>query len=146
MGEDILVARKAGKKIMELLRAGEEVILNGTRKVMDEAEESAFMDGIEIGIVNTIASLYEANTKDEEIIRVLTKCWGMNREEAEDRLIYEKGQAPVRVLKEYMKLKGYSDSEIDDFIRIHQVSIKVRNDRELWELRRNPEKLMKIVQ
>lgn len=140
-----MVTRKAGMKIMELLRAGEEVILNGTRRVMNDAEESAFMDGIEIGIVKTIASLYEANTKDEEIIRVLTKCWGMNREEAEDRLIYEKGQAPVRALKEYMRLKGHSDREIDDFIRTHQVSIKVRNDRELWELRRKPEKLMKMV-
>lgn len=69
----------------------------------------------------------------------------MNRKEAEDRLIYEKGQTPVRALKEYMKLKGYPDDEIDDFIRSHQVSIKVRNDKELWELRRNPDKLMKVL-
>lgn len=139
------MASSSGMKIMEVLKAGEKIIYNRARNAIDEAEESAFIEGIEIGIVNTIASLYEANVEDEEIIRVMTKCWGINKEEAENRLLSEKIEAPVRALKEHLRLKGYSNSEIDDFIKSHQVKIKVRHEKELWELRRKPDKLLKIL-
>jgi hypothetical protein len=32
--------------------------------------------GIEIGIANTVAALYEANVEDSDIINLLNKYWG----------------------------------------------------------------------
>ena len=49
-------------------------------------------------------------------------------------------------LKRYLKMQGYSKREISEFMKSNMALIKISHNKELWELRRNPEKLMKAVQ
>lgn len=93
-----------------------------------------------------MAALYDADVDDDEIIRVLNKYWGINRDEAENRLVYEKCQAAIRELERYLKMQGFSAIEINQFMKSNNASIKIRHSNELWKLRRKPEKLMKEVQ
>jgi len=47
---------------------------------INQSGEAAFSDAIEIGITNTVVSLYDTDVDDEEIIHVSNKYWGINRE------------------------------------------------------------------
>ncbi len=113
---------------------------------MNEVAEEAFLQAIEIGIENTIASLYDTNVNDDEIISALNKFWGINKNEAESRIIYEKSKATIRELEYYLKMQGWDASKINQFMKSNMVRIKIRHNNELWKLRRKPEKLMQEVQ
>lgn len=119
-----------------------EIIADAIYKKADDA----FAEAIEIGISNTIASLHDADVKDEEIVRVMNNQWGINREETESRLRDEKAQAAIRALENHMRMQGLSANEINEFMLAHKARIRIRHDGQLWLLRRNPEKLMKEVQ
>jgi len=137
-------------KLIDYLKEGGKFAADLAKKLygdsINQAGEAAFSDAIETGITNTIAALYDADVGDEEIFRVLNKYWSIDRDEAEERLLFEKKQAPIRELKQYLKMQGFSKTEINNFINSNQAAIKVRHNKELWKLRRNPEKLMKEVQ
>lgn len=113
---------------------------------LNEAGEIAFSEALEMGIQNTIYSLYDANVNDDEIIRVLNKVWGINKSEAEDRIIYEKTEATIRELEHYLKMQGWSYAKIKEFKISNMVGTKIRNNTDLWKLRYRPEKLMQEVQ
>jgi len=113
---------------------------------INQAGEAAFSDALEVGIANTLSALYDTDVSDEEIIRVLGKYWGVNIDEAEERLVFEKSQAAIRELRWYLKMQGYSIKETDNFMRLNNASRKIKHNRDLWKLKRNPEKLMKAVQ
>lgn len=136
--------------IKEYLKKGEciikDLLINIYGECLNETGERAFSEAIEIGIQNTIASLYDANVNDDEIIRILNKIWGINKSEAEDLIVYEKIQATIRELEHYLKMKGWSYVKIEEFMKSNMVRIKVRHNNELWKLRYKPEKLMKEVQ
>lgn len=136
--------------VKEYLSAGGKFITGITLKLygdsINKAGEAAFSDAIEVGISNTIAALYDADVDGEEIIRVLNKYWGINRDEAEERIIYEKRQAVIRELESFLKMQGYSAKEIKQFMKSNNALIKIRHSNDLWELRRKPEKLMKAIQ
>lgn len=136
--------------VKEYLAAGGKIAASLALKLygdsINQAGEVAFSDAIEIGITNTISALYDADVDEERIFHVLNKYWGINRDEAEERLIYEKSQAAIRELKHFLKMQNYSATKINEFMESYRVSIKIRHDNELWKLRRNPEKLMQVVQ
>lgn len=136
--------------VKEYLATGGKIVAGLALKLygdsINQAGEAAFSDAIEIGITNTMAALYDADVDDNEIIRVLNKYWGINRDEAENRLVYEKCQAAIRELERYLKMQGFSAIEINQFMKSNNASIKIRHSNELWKLRRKPEKLMKEVQ
>lgn len=137
---DIFNYLKNGGKLIEKLA------LKFYGESLNQTGEQAFSEGIEIGIENTFAALYEANVRDEKILHVACECWGINRREAEERLIFEKQQASIRSLKQFLKLQGYSATDINDYIRDHSATIKIRHDKDLWRLKDNPEKLMKAIE
>lgn len=136
--------------IKEYLKEGKEILgnlfINIYGESLNRVSEDAFSEAIEKGIENTIASLYDADVSDDEIIRVLNKFWGINKSEAESRIIYEKSQATIREVKHCLKMQGWSDIRIKDFMKLNRVSIKIRHNNELWKLRRRPEKLIQEVQ
>ncbi len=136
--------------VKEWLAAGGKIVAGLTLKFygdsINQAGETAFSDAIEIGISNTIAALYDADVDGEEIVRVLNKYWGINRDEAEERLVHEKKQAAIRELERFLKMRGFSAIEIKQFMKSNNALIKIKHNNELWELRRKPEKLMKAVQ
>lgn len=132
--------------IKEYWVLGRNLVLKLYGDSINQAGEEAFSDAIEVGISNTIAALYDADVDGEEIIRVLNKYWGINRDEAEERIIYEKKQAAIRELERFLKMQGFSAIEINQFMKSNKALIKIKHNNELWKLRREPEKLMKAVQ
>lgn len=114
-------------------------------ETLNQAGEKAFSEAIEIGLANTFATLYEANVDDRIILSVATKHWGIDIKEAEDRLVFEKQQAAIRSLKQYLKLQGYSQRESENFFRETQAIIKIKHNNNLWKLKDTPEKLLKSV-
>lgn len=144
------MSKISSEDVKEYLGEGGKIVASLALKLygdsINKAGEVAFSDAIEIGITNTIAALYDADVDTEKIFHVLNKYWGINRDEAEERLIYEKSQAAIRELKHFLKMQCYSAKEIDQFMKENRVSIKIRHNNELWKLRRNPEKLKQEVQ
>jgi len=113
---------------------------------INRADEEGYSDGIQVGIRRTVAALYDTDVNDNEIIRVLLKFWGIDKADAERRLLREKWWAAVRELEQYLKIQGYSDTEIEQFMKSNNTVVKIHDNRDLWKLRRNPEKLLKAVQ
>jgi hypothetical protein len=113
---------------------------------LDQAGEQAFSEAIELGIENTVASLYDAKVSDKEIIRVVCEHWGISHQDAEDRLVWEKKQAAIRSLKQYLKLQGYSSLDIKEFMSETKVLVRIRHEKDLWKLKDAPEKLFKTLQ
>lgn len=118
--------------------------LNIYGESLNQAGEQAFSEAIEFGIENTISALYDAKVNDKEICRVVSEHWGISYQEAEDRLVWEKQQATIRSLKQYLKLQGYSGIDIDSFMR--KSNVRIRHEKELWKLKDAPEKLFKALQ
>lgn len=136
--------------IKNFFEAGGKIIGNATLIIADnilsQEEAKGLEEGIEIGIKNTIASLYEYNVPDKEIIRIVGEYWGLDSKEIEDRLLYEKEQAVVRNFKCYLKLQGYTKEKINKYMKDNEVGIKIRNKPELWSLKNKPEQIKKIIE
>ena len=101
---------------------------------LNKAGEQAFAEAIEIGIENTIASLYDTKVDDKEIIRVVSKHWGICDREVEDRLVWEKHQAAISDLsishKTIEKWKAIGFSEYEKYSLIFMITAN-----ELFRLR-----------
>ena len=140
----------SSEDVKEYLAAGGKYVADLALKTygdsINQAGEAAFSNAIEIGITNTITALYDADVDDDEIIRVLNKYWGIIQDEAEKRLVFEKGQAAISELERYLKMQGYTAIKINQFMKSNNAHVKIRRSNELWKLRRKPEKLMKEVQ
>lgn len=136
--------------VLEFLKSGGGVLSTLALEIygesLNQVGEIAFSEAIGIGIENTIASLYEADVDDREILRIVSEQWGIRIEEVEDRLVWEKRQSAIRSLKQYLKLQGFTKGEIEQFIKTNRVLFKIGHNKELWKLRRTPQKLMKAVQ
>ena len=131
--------------VKEYLKKGGNVIPNIARKVYEDRADQVFSEAIEVGITNTIAALYDAGVNDDEIVRVINKFWGIHSEEVEERIIFEKQYAAKRELKHYLKMEGYTETEIQQFMISTKAYIKIKHDKELWKLAKSPEKLFKAV-
>lgn len=118
--------------------------LNIYGESLNQAGEQAFSEAIEFGIENTISALYDAKVNDKEICRVVSEHWGISYQEAEDRLVWEKQQATIHALKQYLRLQGYSGIDIDSFMR--KSNVRIRHEKELWKLKDAPERLFKALQ
>lgn len=135
---DIIETLKDGGKLLGALA------LRIYGESLNQAGEQAFSEAIELGIENTIASLYDATVSDKEIIRGVH--WGISHQDAEDRLVWEKQQAVIRSLRQYLKLQGYSSLGIKDFMIENNTLMRIRHEKDLWKLKDAPEKLFKILQ
>lgn len=137
------------EKIRELVIKGGKAIgdfaIDFYGEELNRAGDEAFNQAIEIGVENTIAALYDAKVGDREIIRVVKEYWDIDTEEAEDRLVWEKQQATIHSLLQYLKLEGYPKKYIDTFMSIGGGYFNIRHDKDLWRLKDNPEKLYNIL-
>ncbi len=139
-GDDIKECIKSGGRYF----AG--LMLEVYGENVNQAGEQAFSEAIEIGIENTVMALIDANVNDDEIIRVINKHWGINQQEAEDRIVFEKQQLAISELKRYLKMKGYSKNEIWQYVITNEAAVKIRNNPNLLELRRMPDRLIEEIQ
>ncbi len=136
--EDVVNFFKEGSKFIGTLA------LSIYGESLNQAGEQAFSEAIEFGIENTISALYAAKVNDKEICRVVSEHWGISYQEAEDRLIWEKQQATIQSLRQYLKLQGYAGNDIDSFMCKNKP--RIRHEKELWKLKDVPEKLFKALQ
>ena len=132
--------------VVDYIKQGGNELLNMVRDAYANEANRAFYDAIEIGIENTVSVLYEANLTDDQIINLLVKHWGITMEDAENKLILEKSQSVIRNLKHFLKMQGYTEREIQDFMIRTAASCKIRHEKELWKMKNNPEELFKVVQ
>lgn len=132
------------EKIMEFLGHGANGLFDILKQFVVETEARGLADGVEWGICNTVSALYEGGVSDGIICILLNKYWGIPMEEAESRLLFEKGQAPCREAERFLRLQGASPQEISDFKRFN--AAKIRHNPQLWNLCNNPEKLLKELQ
>ena len=134
---------KWGKKALNFLRE-----TNG--EIISKERDSAFAEAIEIGIESTVAALNEVSAKtkfeDTVIYELLQKYWGIDRDEAIERLKAERiVEAPCRALKEYLKGKlGLDDMAIKEYMRLNLVRIHLRHHPEFCKY--TPEKLKKEIE
>ena len=135
-----------GEVVAYYIKQGGTALLDVVRDVYADGANRAFEDAIEICIGNTVSALYDANVSDDKIIHLLNKYWGIPMSESEDRLLFEKSESVIRALRHYLKMQGYSQSDIQHFMITNRAIIKIKHDRELWKMKDNPEKLFKIVQ
>lgn len=140
------MGKLTGEVVADYIKQGGTALLDVARDVYDDGTNRAFEDAIEIGIGNTVSALYEANVSDDKIAHLLNKYWGIPMNEAEERLLFEKSESAIRALRHYLKMQGYSQSDIQHFMITSRAIIKIRHDRELWKMKDNPEKLFKAVQ
>ncbi len=136
---DVDKARTYAAKAMEFL--GE-----AFTEARDSALDNAYFEGIEIGIRVTNSSLYESGVSDEKIINLMNKYWDIPRQEAIDRLKFEKTELCIRELKNYLVLQGWHSRDIESYLREQLVSIKIRHNTELWNLWNKPEKLKQEIE
>lgn len=107
---------------------------------INEALEDAFWDGVE----KTTSTLFEGHVKDEIIINLMQKHWGINEDDANKYLRRERTiHYPIRSLKTFLTSQGYYPSEIETFLIKNKVYIKLLRNRELWKL--SPAKLSEAV-
>ena len=112
---------------------------------INNERNDAFNEAIEIGIGNTVAALVDAKVSDDVIVEKLNKYWGINREEAIDRIAFEKNHVPLQEIREYLKLQGMTKQEVQSFMLKNNVVLKMKEKPELRELRFNPKKLVEAV-
>lgn len=110
-----------------------------------EAYENGYEEGVQHARTETVAILYDAGIEDKKIIGLLNKHWGLNMNVATDMLINEKGQAVIREVRQFLKLQGYSDSDIKSFMWENRVGFKIRRNPELLKLKDNPKKVIEAI-
>ena len=116
---------------MESSRRHDEVVVN-------ESQDN--------GIQITTAALYESKVKDDNIIRMLQKFWGIADTDARERLRIEKTiNYPCRSVAEYlMSEEAMTQDEADDFIINRGVLDYLREERSAWKL--SPKELVSRVE
>ncbi|KNZ41858.1 hypothetical protein [Acetobacterium bakii] len=114
------------------------------RDLIDEKVNIAIKKERKNGIEITIETLIEAGIKDAVIINLLEKYWGLLDDEPREAVRYIKTfEYPYKALTFYLKGQGYTSTEVEDFMNMNHVRIKLRHNRELSKL--SPEKLMHKV-
>ena len=134
------------ERIKEVMEIGASCLSETIKELYDKKSVQAFNDATEIGMSNMIAAMYEAGVDDDLIIKMLSKYWGIEQQDAVQRIVFEKQNLCTRELSRYLQLQGYSESEINTLLRDQRVKIKIRHNKELLKLWNNPQKLLKDIQ
>ena len=113
--------------------------------VVENMKKDAYDEAIELGLNRTISALDNANVSDQEIIRIVKDKWSMDENDIIGRLLFVRRTDAIECLRRYLRLQGYSESEVKEFMSKNMAAVKIRHEKDLWKLRKNPEKLMKAV-
>jgi len=127
-----------------LYRAGS-FTLDALRESARRHDSEVTNDATDYGILITTSALYDAKVKDDVILKMLQKYWGLTENEARERLRIEKTiQHPCNMLAEYlMNEEAMSREEADRFIFSHGVVEILRSEPGVWKL--SPKELLEKV-
>lgn len=132
-------------KVIELFDRGAtaaaEMYNDVLNDVISDERFEAFNQGIEIGIENTIRALITASVREDKMIDVLQKTWGLSREDSSQRIGWVKRSIAIERLEEYLLCKGSSKNAVKKFRREYAVNIRLNHDDSLVDLWNKPEQL-----
>lgn len=136
------MANKAGEYFSRAGAFALDAVRESTRRHDADVANESQENGIQI----TTAALYEAKVKDDNIIRMLQKFWGITDFDARERLRIEKTiNYPCRSVAEYlMSEEAMTQDEADDFIINRGVLDYLREERSAWKL--SPKELVSKVE
>lgn len=128
-----------------LSRAGS-FFIETTREAVWKYGDERAREEYDSGILITIAALYESKVKDDEIIRLVQKYYGITESDAQEKLRIEKTiEHPCRELQSYlMREEAFSAEEARNFIIEHGTVEMLRETRGLWKL--SPKELCKRIE
>lgn len=133
------------EKIICCIKTARNISIDAFFEWLDEERLKAAMQATENGIGKTISALYEARVEDIKILSIVARHWELPESEVQERLICEKGNATIRALEQYLKLKGMTNQDIENFMRTYHVRAMIRHEPKLWSLREKPERLSQII-
>jgi hypothetical protein len=124
------------KAISDYISGASRFVADVTRDAVHRREDLAAQEERDSGLQILVAALLEAKVKDELVISLIQKYYGLNEIEAEERLIAEKTiNSPCKYLETYLvRSEGYTRNEAYDFILDHNVPDLLRNNKGLWKL------------
>lgn len=125
----------------EKLKRPLEVVLSFLRDTIREyilqKEQQAYEQGMECGMKNTLAALYEAEVGDGQIISLMSKYWSIPPEDIAKYLYLQKRDSAHTAVKGYLNSQKKSPLEIQSFL-----NTKVDYHPDLWIYWREPERLI----
>jgi hypothetical protein len=130
-----IAAYKTKEGLAEIGKRAIGFLHSAIRESVDRFGDDQYAQAIDVGIRNTVSALVEARVKDEMVIFLLNKYWGIVRDDATDMLADEKRDYPFRELYSYLKLQGWSRMDINDFMRDTKAELRLGHERELRELK-----------
>ena len=133
------------KRLGDYLYGAGSYILGAARDVITQHENESVQAEYERGISRTVAALYDAKIKDDEIVRLIQKYYEITDQEVRKMLHKEKTvEHPCRELHFYlMEEEGYSYDEAYRFIIEHNVPEMLKSERGAWKM--SPKELLKMV-
>ena len=134
-----------GKNISDYLSVAGNLLISATREAVRRHEDEALLEERNYGAGILAEALLEAKVKDDEIIRLIQKYYGLSEREAEELMILERTiNMPCQVLEAYLvRSEGYTRDEAFDFIIRNGVLALLRENKGFWKL--SPEALLSKV-
>ena len=134
------------KNFGDYLASAGSFLLDATREAVWRHEDESIQAERLAGMSTTVAALYDAKVKDEEIIRLIQKYYGVTEREAQEQLRIEKTiEHPCRELQSYlMREEALSADEAREFIINHDAVDLLRETRGLWKL--SPKELLNKIE
>ncbi len=134
------------KNFGDYLASAGSFLLDATREAVWHHEDESVQAERLAGMSTTIAALYDAKVKDDEIIRLIQKYYGATESDAQEQLRIEKTiEHPCRELQSYlMREEALSADEAREFIINHGTVDMLRETRGLWKL--SPKELLNKIE
>lgn len=138
------------EQIMRILKSANIYLQDATRQaIQDSIEEECIVEKNKQehkDIVKAIMALCDIGVEEEKLYEFLYNYFGINdRSEAEKYIREGKNiKFPFRKLREYLTEQGYTNSEMREFMEVHNVREKLENNVSLSEL--STEELKDIVE
>lgn len=131
-----------GKDISNYLSSVGNLIISTTRDAVLRHEDESIQEEKNNGVMILTAALLEAKIKDDVIIRLIQKYYGLSEREAEELLISERTiNMPCQELETYLvRSEGYTRDEAFNFIFEKGVPDLLRENKGFWKL--SPEQLL----
>lgn len=128
------------EQIMRILKGANIYLQDVTRQaIQDCIEEECIAEKKKQeykDIVKAIMALCDIGVEEEKLYELLYNYFGINdRSEAEKYIREGKNiEFPFRKLREYLTEQGYTNSEMREFMEVHNVREKLENNVSLSEL------------
>lgn len=125
-----------GKKVSDYLSDAGSIMINATREAVRRHEDEVVQEDRNSGVGILTEALLEANVKDDVIIRLVQKYYGMSEKEAEEVMISERTiNIPCQELETFLvRSEGYTRDEAVNFICNKGIPELLRENKGFWKL------------